>query len=1012
MGNESAGASGDENEVWSVLRFAEELRELRRHAGSPALKKISDQTTGKWGTATLHGLFAGSGRGAPKWELVDDLVKALIICAHGQSLKLDAGLTDRDEWRKRHQLLQAAIEQEKTDQAVRRKKLLAQFSVLPTDQIQRPPFHTLSEVIDGWDDMPRPTGGEYLPRPDFDDELRAALATRSAPYPFLLVYGEDWSGKSTSAWTAVVETLAPETKVLISRDGRAIADLAAADDVTTTTTGPLLIWADGLSSSDLDRLTRETLESLADRAFLVATMSADECAAILGSPRGLMSTAKAALKRAYLVPLPYDPEIVEAVEQTAEAAGVELERAESGVDPRLVWIRLNTGRSQSPSGMAVVRSAIDCRRVGLTRPVLEDELKQLFPIYLSEIEDIPASDELFAEGMAWAQQSGPDTPPMLRSRSYHGRPSWVISEQLSEGKAPWKIPEALWPALVRMLDPQECFHIAREADEQGALVYATKALVKAATISENTARANVLLGSLFKRLGDLPAAKAALMTVISLGPSDEASAAADLLGRVFQEEGDIGHAIEYWTLATQWPGTHALMSWLELGRHYASVGDKDNAVAALNRDFSDPLLPGLELRASTLLSFVRGSVGDLQALLEVWETGGEHRWGNHDDAVSAVREYVEFARSAEESAHQSGVFDPADIDVALADARRRFELGDLRGAMEAYRGVAASGQSDLRAAALFGAGSTASEMGLLDEAMEAYEGSILCAQADYSAQAALSLGSLLWEKEARDAAGAIRAWTSAKQLGDPQTQAKAAFNIGVARHNAQDYRSAVSELQYALRLADAGFKAKVTMMLAETHQAMGADAAIIDDYYHQALQMDDAHYSPMAAVTLGSRIYDREGPSPEALRMTRLAYVSHNLASRGEAAWRLGNMLEEREELEGAITAYKTAIETDHVDWAPAGHCALGLLHGMQNRTNMAMRHLRAAYDSGHPEYRLEAAFWMAMFYWWDGAHGKEGKLRNAVIMLRQVVDSGNPKWEPQASSALAKILENLEDPD
>ncbi|MEO3748993.1 tetratricopeptide repeat protein, partial [Plantactinospora sp. B5E13] len=636
-------------EITSVQRFAEELRELKRRAGSPALRKISDQTKGKWGTATLSGLFAGAGKRAPTWELVDDVVKALVVCARGQSLELDPSLTDRDEWSRRHQLLQAALEREKSRQSLLRKNLLDQFWVL--DQIQQPPFHTLGELVERWDGRPTPAGGAYVPRPDFDEEMRTALATPSAPYPFLLVYGDEGAGKSTSAWTAVVETLAPETKVLIPRDGSAIAALAEAEDVSTIMTGRLLIWADGLTSSDLECLTRKTLELLADKAFLVATISADECAAILDSPHGLKPTATAALKRAYLVPLPHDPEIFEIIEQTTGAKGVDLERADPSVDPQLAWVWLNTGRHQSPPGVAIVRSAVDCQRAGLTRPVLADELKRLFPIYLAEIEDTSASDELFAAGMTWAQKSRRDTPPMLRSRNYQGRPSWVISDQLRVDKATWKVPDSLWPALVKMLNPQECFYIAAAADRRGELVYATEALTKAATIPENAARANVLLGSMFKRLGDLPAAKTALMTAISLGQSEEASAAADLLGRVFQEEGNIGRAIEYWTLATQYPGTHALMSWYELGRHFASVGDRDKAVAALSRNFSDPDLPGLELRASTLLAIVRGTVSDFQALLEAWETENDHRWENHDVAASALREYVGFALSTEEPTH-------------------------------------------------------------------------------------------------------------------------------------------------------------------------------------------------------------------------------------------------------------------------------------------------------------------------------------------------------------------------
>jgi HEAT repeat protein len=76
----------------------------------------------------------------------------------------------------------------------------------------------------------------------------------------------------------------------------------------------------------------------------------------------------------------------------------------------------------------------------------------------------------------------------------------------------------------------------------------------------------------------------------------------------------------------------------------------------------------------------------------------------------------------------------------------------------------------------------------------------------------------------------------------------------------------------------------------------------------------------------------------------------------------------------------------------------------------MAMRHLRAAYESGHAEYRLEAAYWMGMFYWWDGTHGRESELRNAVIMLQQVVDSVNSRWGSDAGAALGSIREDFGD--
>lgn len=72
-----------------------------------------------------------------------------------------------------------------------------------------------------------------------------------------------------------------------------------------------------------------------------------------------------------------------------------------------------------------------------------------------------------------------------------------------------------------------------------------------------------------------------------------------------------------------------------------------------------------------------------------------------------------------------------------------------------------------------------------------------------------------------------------------------------------------------MTLVDTGFRAKIAIMLAQTHQTMGTDAAIIDGYYRQALNIGDPHYSPLAAVALGNRSYAREGASPEALSVTR-----------------------------------------------------------------------------------------------------------------------------------------------
>ncbi|WFE63377.1 hypothetical protein [Micromonospora sp. WMMD714] len=1005
--NKWSDDSVEEQEAWSVPRFVEELRELKRHAGSPALARIRRHTKNGWGITTLHDLFAGKGKLAPNWELVDDVVQALTGCAREKNRELDPLLVDRGRWLKRHLLLQTELERTRSEESDHRKRLLDQFSVFPVDQMERPPFHTLRELIERWNGTPAPSAGLYLPRPDSDEELRLALATAVPPYPFLLVYGDEGVGKSTSAWTAIAETLGPETRVLVSRDASAITDFVRARDVPMTMTEQILIWTDGLTSPDLDGLSRETLELLAEKAFFVATISADECAAIVDAPRGYKSNAKAALKRAYLVHLSWEPEISEIV-QTAGLNEAESELAELGADSHLAWIRLNTGRSQSPSGVAIVRAIIDFRRAGLMRPVLDEELIQIFPIYLAEIADIAVSDEIFAAGMAWAQRPAPNTPPMICSRIYRGRPSWIISDQLRDDKASWKLPDTLWPVLVRILDPHECFYVAQEANEHGEFVYAKEALVKAATVPENAARATLLIGHVFEKLGDLSAAKVALMEVVESGASDEASAAAHRLGSIFRKEGDFGQAIEYWTLATQWSGASALLAWFELGHHYAKVGDREKAIAALDRDFSNPLVSSLVLSAKTLLSLLRASVSELQARLEEWEAGGNSH-GRNPDVVPALREYIKFAESGEGQTCRSEL-DPIDIDTAMAEGRRRRGMQDFPGALNFYLHLAASEQLDFRAAALYEAGITAMDMGLIDRAMEAYEESVRCAQPYHSAQAALSLGSLLCEKETPDFPGAIRAWTDAEKLGDRETRAKAAFNIGVAYDVAHRYPEAVVKLQSAMDLADSGFKARVALMLAQVHESMGSEYVIVDEFYYEAANVDESRFSLLAAVALAGRILEREGPVPEVERLARLAYKEQvpceeqDPEVRGKGAWLLGYILEAREDTDAAIRAYEAAIETRHADWATAANCSLGLLHGTQDRKHTGVKYLREAYRSGHPEHRLEAGFWIGMFYLWDGTHGKPGSLESALIMLREVAESGHPKWAKEASLVLDQI--------
>ena len=391
------------NSTWSMRRFADELRYLSGAAPGTRHSTKSGNKPHRSRPSRLSAICSpacASNHPAGIWSPTS--WRPATAHARERDLKLDPRVADLAEWRKRHGLLVEAMERAAAEEAARLETLLTAFSVLPADQIRRPPFHTLGELTARWDGRPRPAGGVYLPRPDFDDELRGALA---ASYPFLLVYGDDRAGKSTSAWTAIVEVVDPETNVLVPRDMSTLDELA---DVSTLLTGPVLIWVDGLTAADLNRLTGAALDRLADVGFIVATISADECAAILDGPRDWMPVARAALRSTYLLHLPYEPEIVEQVALNSSGGVAAAEEAEAGdsADAEMLILRLNTARSSSPAGMALVRAAIDCRRAGLRRPVSDSELRRFFPHYVGEIRNLGVTDELFESGIVWAQGTG------------------------------------------------------------------------------------------------------------------------------------------------------------------------------------------------------------------------------------------------------------------------------------------------------------------------------------------------------------------------------------------------------------------------------------------------------------------------------------------------------------------------------------------------------------------------------------------------------------------------------
>ncbi|WP_149263311.1 lipopolysaccharide assembly protein LapB [Actinomadura sp. K4S16] len=973
MGEGNTTVGGTEDGSSLLRRFADELRELKRNAGSPSLKEIQGRTVAKPGIATISALLAGRGERAPRWDLVSDVVTALVAYAEPRGLELDARMADTKHWRRRHELLVQAMERAAADRTARLGALLAEFSVLPPNRIRRPPFPTLGELSSDWDGKPSPKGGVYLPRPDFDEELCAALAVPAAPYPFVLVYGDDGAGKSTSAWHAVEEVLPPNTRVLVPQGGNALAALAENKDLTSIAAPPTLIWADGLTVEDLDCLTRETVDRLASTVFIVATVSAHDCAAILDAPRGRLPVARDALRSAYLLHLLYEPEIIEQVTLNSVGDAVSLDADQIGdaaLDADMMILRLTTARTGSPEGMALVRAAVDCRRAGLKRPVSDSELRRLFPHYLAEIRNISATDELFEAGITWAQGAGSANDALLTVMPRRGRDErlWGVARVLVDGAEPNRaIPDALWAELIDFATPEECTHIGMRAGDLRRLAYSAEAHTKAAAMRSLEPQARLLAAAAYSDLGDRRAAResfeAGYHAAVRDGLSGEACFAACQLGNIANADGDTDAAIGWWTDAADCDQDWSPDACLALATHHALSGEVDRAVELLDRDFSSAK-PAVRRRAVMVLAALRPTPEGLA------EVAGD-RDGSVDDP--------------EERLLRSALIDYVTRRI------RNSEAGDAAEAVDVNR-----------AETLFDQGYRALLFGSKQDAATAFERCIECGDAQHSVNAALELGRL--RREEGDAAGAERALAVVLDLGGPEMAARARFNMGLLRMDVGDEVGAVAILESVLATGDTTRRAHAAVLIAHIRKSQGADVDVVDGLYRLAIDADDAEWSPLALTELGLRHYGRDGATDEAVSLLSRASTSRHSEAGAKAAWILGRLLEDREDFHGAIQTYQKAIAAGHPDFTPAAHSSLGQLYGVLNQTALAMRHLEIAYNSKHPEYRLEAAFHLGLLHYWFG------RFRNAAAMLREVVSGQHPRLWPHAGVLLGQVYGKLGD--
>ena len=254
--------------------------------------------------------------------------------------------------------------------------------------------HVASDFGDG------AIGDAYVPRSE-DEAIRQALRDQT----FMLLVGGSKVGKTRTAYEAVRATYPDHNLVVPEKAGSLLEILTVEPPLDL---GHALVWLDDLELY-LERdsgLTLNLLAALSDRAppvRVVATMATSEFD-LHRAAKGVSKNAQLVLARAaaiFLAPLT-DMEgvrrtlgpVPESFVRNVAAYGL---GATLAAGPELLR-RLNRG--ENSAGVAIVRAAADWRRTGVSSPIPEGLLEQLFEPYLRA--EHPTSGETFRAGLEWA----------------------------------------------------------------------------------------------------------------------------------------------------------------------------------------------------------------------------------------------------------------------------------------------------------------------------------------------------------------------------------------------------------------------------------------------------------------------------------------------------------------------------------------------------------------------------------------------------------------------------------
>jgi len=404
----------------------------------------------------------------------------------------------------------------------------------------------------------------YIPREGVDTTLREALKTKQ----FVLVVGQSSAGKSRTAFEAA-RNMETEPILLVPSSPEELPELLRLG-LPVDRSRPSVLWLDNLDNYLMKAgMSRARFHDLGERGNCVVVLATMTLTAQKKLQGGEGEIGRSPREILHL----FEPEIT----VSSENSDTEREKAEAlypgqrfvaGIGEHFAAARelvkeFKTGREDHHHGFAVVVAALDWRRAGLTRPITEAELRELYALCLERFSPLSeANDDDYQVGLAWACKPLPlVSSAALLTRAKNGRlktfeifdyiRDWSDSAGGDVDQSLRAVPQSTWHFVISRVAPEEALAVGLAAYNRDNPNAAEGAWMKVANSddSEWAPMAAFNLGLLLAEQGEPGRAEEFYQRAIDSGHSEVAPRAALSLGWLLAKQGEPGRAKEFYQRA-------------------------------------------------------------------------------------------------------------------------------------------------------------------------------------------------------------------------------------------------------------------------------------------------------------------------------------------------------------------------------------------------------------------------------------------------------------------------------